>query len=71
MLLPVLSLGGVSIVGGFGKISGVIAGVLIIGVLTNGMVLLNVSNYTQMVVKGLVLILAVGFDTFQKKKAIS
>ncbi len=63
-------LGGVSIVGGFGKISGVIAGVLIIGVLTNGMVLLNVSNYTQMVVKGLVLILAVGFDTLQKKRAI-
>ena len=64
-------LGGVSIVGGFGKISGVIAGVLIIGVLTNGMVLLNVSNYTQMVVKGLVLILAVGFDTLQKKRAIA
>ncbi len=64
-------LGGVSIVGGFGKISGVVAGVLIIGVLTNGMVLLNVSNYTQMVVKGIVLILAVGFDTLQKKKAIA
>ncbi|MDC7239699.1 MAG: ABC transporter permease [Spirochaetales bacterium] len=63
-------LGGVSIVGGFGKISGVIAGVLIIGVLTNGMVLLNVSNYTQMVVKGIVLILAVGFDTLQKKRSI-
>jgi len=63
-------LGGVSITGGLGKISGVVAGVLIIGVLTNGMVLLNVSNYTQMVVKGLVLILAVGFDTLQKKKAI-
>jgi len=44
---------------------------LIIGVLTNGMVLLNVSNYTQMVVKGLVLILAVGFDTIQKKKALT
>jgi ribose transport system permease protein len=64
-------LGGVSIVGGFGKISGVIAGVLIIGVLTNGMVLLNVSNYTQMVVKGLVLIMAVGFDTLQKKRAVA
>ena len=61
-------LGGVSVVGGVGKMSGVIAGVLIIGVLTNGMVLLNVSNYTQMVVKGLVLILAVGFDTLQNKK---
>lgn len=70
-IITCVVLGGVSIVGGFGKISGVIAGVLIIGVLTNGMVLLNVSNYTQMVVKGLVLIIAVGFDTLQKKKAIA
>jgi ribose transport system permease protein len=62
-------LGGVSIAGGYGKISNVVAGVLIIGILTNGMVLLNVSTYMQMVVKGLVLILAVGFDCLQKKRA--
>jgi len=61
-------LGGVSVSGGYGKISNVIAGVLIIGVLTNGMVLLNVSTYTQMIVKGLVLILAVGFDSLQSKQ---
>lgn len=60
-------LGGVSISGGFGKISGVIAGVLIIGVLTNGMVLMNISAYMQLIVKGSVLILAVGVDSFQKK----
>jgi ribose transport system permease protein len=62
-------LGGVSITGGFGKISGVVAGVLIIGVLTNGMVLMNISSYMQWIVKGLVLILAVGFDCYQKKNA--
>ena len=61
-------LGGVSVAGGFGKISNVVAGVLIIGVLTNGMVLLNVSSFTQMIVKGIVLILAVGFDCLQKKR---
>jgi len=64
-------LGGVSIAGGFGKISNVVAGVLIIGVLTNGMVLMNVDTYMQMVVKGLVLAFAVGFDSFQKKRAIA
>ena len=63
-------LGGVSISGGYGKISGVVAGVLIIGILTNGMILMNISDYTQMVVKGLVLIFAVGFDTLQKKRAV-
>lgn len=61
-------LGGVSVTGGFGKLSNVVAGVLIIGALTNGMVLMNVSSYTQMVVKGLVLAFAVGFDCLQKRK---
>lgn len=64
-------LGGVSIAGGYGKMSNVIAGVLIIGILTNGMVLLNISSYMQMVVKGAVLILAVGFDTFNSKRAVA
>ncbi len=64
-------LGGVSVSGGFGKISNVIAGTLIIGILTNGMVLMNVSTYTQMVVKGIVLILAVGFDSIQNKGGLA
>jgi ribose transport system permease protein len=63
-------LGGVSVSGGDGKMSNVIAGVLIIGILTNGMVLLNVSTYMQMIVKGVVLALAVGFDSIQKRRAI-
>lgn len=61
-------LGGVSVNGGQGKISNMIAGVLIIGILTNGMILLNISTYTQMIVKGLVLALAVGFDSIQSKR---
>lgn len=64
-------LGGVSVAGGYGKISNVIAGVLIIGILTNGMVLLNVSSYMQLVIKGIVLAFAVGFDCVQQKKKIS
>jgi ribose transport system permease protein len=59
-------LGGVSVNGGYGKISNVVAGILILGVLSNGMVLLNASQYTQMVIKGAVLMLAVGFDCLQK-----
>lgn len=62
-------LGGVSVSGGYGKMSNVVAGVLIIGILSNGMVLMNVSTYTQMIVKGIVLALAVGFDSLQKKRA--
>lgn len=60
-------LGGVSVSGGYGKLSNVLAGVLIIGALTNGMVLVGVSVYLQMVIKGLVLAFAVGFDCYQKR----
>ena len=64
-------LGGVSVAGGIGRMSGVIAGVLIIGSLKSGMVMMNVSEYTQMVVQGLVLAIAVGFDCFSKKRNAS
>lgn len=55
-------LGGVSIFGGEGKLFGVLFGVLIIGVLENGMILLNVSDYYQQIIIGFVLLAAVGFD---------
>ena len=61
-------LGGVSVNGGVGSMSGVVAGVLIIGSLTNGMILMDVSEYTQMVVKGVVLAIAVGIDCLSKKR---
>lgn len=59
-------LGGVSVNGGSGKISNVIAGVLIIGVLSNGMILMDISSYMQMVIKGIILLLAVGSDCIQQ-----
>ncbi len=61
-------LGGVSITGGLGKMSGVVAGTFIIGALKNGMVLMNVNSYVQKIVMGVVLALAVGFDCMQNKK---
>ncbi|MCP1103021.1 ribose transport system permease protein [Aequitasia blattaphilus] len=61
-------LGGTSVAGGEGKIRGVLIGVLFMGVLTNGMVLMDIQDYWQRVVKGLVLILAVALDNFSKKR---
>ena len=63
-------LGGVSTTGGSGKMSNVIAGVMIIGVLQNGMVLLDVSSYMQMVVKGIILLIAVGADCVQRQRLL-
>lgn len=61
-VITAVVLGGVSISGGSGKIMLVIVGVLIMGVLSNGMILLNVQEYVQWVVKGIALLGAVGLD---------
>jgi ribose transport system permease protein len=63
-------LGGVSVAGGEGKIINVIAGVLIMGVLSNGMMLMNLDEYWQWVAKGLVLLFAVAFDNMQRKRSM-
>jgi ribose transport system permease protein len=63
-VITAVVLGGVSIAGGEGRFTGVIFGVFIIGVLGNGMVLLNVQDYWQLVVKGAVLLAAVGLDQY-------
>ena len=55
-------IGGTSLSGGRGSILGMVLGCLIIGVLNNGLFLLNVSPFWQQVVKGLVILLAVGID---------
>ncbi|MDD2971586.1 MAG: ABC transporter permease [Lachnospiraceae bacterium] len=69
-VITCVALGGVSLSGGSGKMSNVIAGVLIIGVLSNGMVLMNVSSYMQLVIKGIILLLAVGSDCIQRKRLL-
>jgi ribose transport system permease protein len=61
-VITAVVLGGISIAGGAGNLLGAILGVLIMGVLSNGMIILNVSEYDQMVVRGLVLLIAVGVD---------
>lgn len=59
-------LGGTSLAGGEGNISGTIIGAVIIGVLNNGLNLLNVSPFYQLIVKGLVILLAVLVDKKNK-----
>lgn len=66
--ITIVVIGGCSLSGGSGSIVGAIAGMLLIGVITNGMNLLNVSSYWQLAVKGVIIVLAVIFDTYSKKK---
>jgi ribose transport system permease protein len=62
-------LGGTSFVGGVGSIVGTLIGALIIAVLSNGLVLLGVSDIWQYIVKGLVIIGAVALDRYRQSGA--
>lgn len=58
-------LGGTSLMGGRGSITGSLLGACVIGVLSDGLVMLGVSQFWQMVIKGTVIILAVAIDQLQ------
>ena len=63
--------GGTSMSGGSGKLGGTLIGALIIGILSNGLNLMNVNSFWQTVVKGVVILLAVFLDyirTLKKNK---
>jgi ribose transport system permease protein len=57
--------------GGEGSIAGTVVGCLIIGVLNNGLTLLDVSPFWQQIVKGLVIIVAVALDRFGRDKRLT
>ncbi len=59
-------LGGTSMSGGLGTIGGTIVGILVINVLNDGMIMMGVSSFWQMVIKGIVIIVAVVIDLVQK-----
>lgn len=58
-------LGGTSLAGGRGSISGAILGAFVIGILNDGMVMVGVSSFWQTVIKGVVIVVAVIFDQLQ------
>jgi erythritol transport system permease protein len=60
-------LGGTSLMGGRGTIGGTVVGAFVIGVLSDGLVMLGVNAFWQMVIKGLVIITAVVLDQVQRK----
>ncbi|MCG2799202.1 MAG: sugar ABC transporter permease, partial [Cellulomonas sp.] len=62
-------IGGASVSGGIGRVGGAMVGGLVMAVMSNGMQLLGYSQSIQLVVKGLVLLLAVAFDIYNKRRA--
>jgi erythritol transport system permease protein len=60
-------LGGTSLMGGRGSIGGSLIGAFVIGVLADGLVMIGVSEFWQIVIKGIVIVMAVTVDQLQTK----
>lgn len=68
-VITAVVLGGVSVSGGSGRVFSVIFGVLIIGVLNNGLTLIGLNTYWQYVLNGVVLVIAVGADYMSRRRS--
>lgn len=68
-VISAVILGGASLSGGKGSIVGALFGALLLGTLSNGMVMLNIHTYWQQVISGVVLVLAVVLDIIKNKRA--
>ncbi|WP_366656193.1 ABC transporter permease [Fodinicurvata sp. EGI_FJ10296] len=64
-------IGGTSLFGGVGTVIGTVIGALLIGVLTNGLVLLNVSSFVQQIIIGVLIVLAVAFDQYAARRRLA
>ncbi|CAN7604676.1 ABC transporter permease [Devosia sp. LjRoot16] len=68
-VISAVVIGGTSLFGGIGSVGGTVVGAALIGVLQNGLQFNNVSSYTQSIVIGLILIVAVAFDRWLKSRS--
>lgn len=67
-VIAAIILGGTSLQGGRGSVWGTLIAVLILGTLNNGLTLMNVTSFWQDVTRGIVLILAIGFDGVRQRQ---
>ena len=67
-LVAAVIIGGTSLLGGVGKVWGTMVGVIFLGVIINGMTLLNVSEYWQHVVRGVLILAAVFINRLQQRE---
>jgi ribose/xylose/arabinose/galactoside ABC-type transport system permease subunit len=62
-------IGGTNLFGGEGKVSGTVIGMLVIGVLANGLSIVGVSEFWQRVVNGLIIVAVVALDQWRRRAA--
>jgi ribose transport system permease protein len=61
-------IGGASLAGGVGSVEGAIIGAALIGIISNGVVLLNINTYAQQAITGTVILIAVGLDVLRNRR---
>ncbi|MEM1399031.1 MAG: ABC transporter permease [Pseudomonadota bacterium] len=69
-VIAAVVIGGTSLFGGVGGVFGTVMGALLIGVLRNGLVLMNVSSFIQQILIGLILVAAVAFDQYAARRRV-
>ena len=62
-------IGGVSLRGGMGTVAGAVMGALLLTMINNGMSILNISSFAQLIIKGAILLLALGVDAYVLKRS--
>ena len=67
--LTAVILGGAALGGGEGTMVGTFLGVLIIGIINNGLIMAKMTFYWQEIVMGIILIIAISYTSFTKKKS--
>ncbi len=68
-VIAAVFVGGASAMGGVGEVAGAVIGAFIMGVMNNGMSIMGIGIEWQQAVKGFVLLLAVAFDVFNKRRS--
>lgn len=63
-------IGGTSLVGGVGRVAGTVIGVVILGLITSGFTFLRIDAYYQEIVKGIIIVIAVGSDVYRSRKRL-
>jgi ribose/xylose/arabinose/galactoside ABC-type transport system permease subunit len=65
--LTVVLLGGVAFAGGYGRIAGILSGLVFVGVLSNGLIIIGVTQFLQEIVIGFALVIAIAFDNWVRR----
>ena len=66
-VIAAAAIGGASLMGGIGSVEGAVIGAALVGVISNGVVLMNIDTYAQQAITGVVIVIAVGIDVLRTR----